>query len=383
MERTLEHDLVERTLTHVRDRTTDLVAAETRYSARDYYDEDRYRHEIDAVFRRRPTIVAHVSQLARPGDFVTETVCGLPLVLNRTSEGTVNAFLNVCRHRGARLVGEAAGGRLTGFLCPYHAWTYGPDGDLRNVPDEAACFPNLDRSAMGLVRVPVEVRHGFVWVTPSTAGGGLDVDGHLGPMGPELASFGFDDYVFYSRESEPRSCNWKLGVEGFLENYHFAVLHKNSTAPIFVHNVSTVDRLGDHVRGVAPKRSMARFLEAEGGERELRQHATILYVIFPSTCLFVERSHASLLQFLPEGPDRSRVVITHLVSSDSLRLRRLWDENIRLFNSAVVEDLDMCDSVQGGIRSGANRELLFGRNEAGCVLFRETLEEVLARDPVN
>ena len=44
-----------------------------------------------------------------------------------------HAFLNTCRHRGARLVQQPEG-RCRRIQCPYHAWTYGFDGALRNAP---------------------------------------------------------------------------------------------------------------------------------------------------------------------------------------------------------------------------------------------------------
>lgn len=380
MDGSTEQALLERLQHHLETHSTDYGRSETRWPVWHYYDPDRYERELARIFQRFPLIAAHLSQLSRPGDFVTQAVGDVAVVVNRTPEGEVRAFLNVCRHRGSRLVTDPCGSRLTKFVCPYHAWTYDADGRLRQVPDRERSFPDVDLDGVGLVPVPVEVRSGFVWVTfrPGHARDGGDpvgIDEHLGALRADLDACGLEGHVVYRQESREYAFNWKLGMEGFLENYHFAVLHKNSTNPIFVHNVDTIDGIGRHVRAVAPKRSLAKVEQGAAGE--LRPNATILYTIFPNVCLFLEKNHASLLQVVPIGPERSRVELTHVVRYDSLQLRRHWDENIRVFMGAADEDLDMCESIQKGLKSGANEHLLFGRNELGCHLFRDAVESTL------
>jgi phenylpropionate dioxygenase-like ring-hydroxylating dioxygenase large terminal subunit len=348
-----------------------------------YSDPERHRRELGAIFRRSPLIAAHVSQLQRPGDFTTATVCGAPVLLTCPAPGRVSAFLNVCRHRNALLVRERTGSGAKAFVCGYHAWTYDADGRLAHVPDQEACFPGLDRGERGLVRLPVAVRAGFawVWLDPGGAGEARPAEArlaeYLGPLGAELDSYGFDRYVYYREEEVPGAFDWKVAMESFLENYHFAVLHRRSTHPIFVHNVSLFDRLGRHIRVVAPKRSLARLAAAPAEEWDLRPHATILYSIFPNSCLFVEKRHLSLLQLLPERAGRCRVRMTHVVERDSLQQRPYYEENIALFLSAVREDLDICESMQVGLESGADRAIVFGATESACACFRRNVELAL------
>jgi phenylpropionate dioxygenase-like ring-hydroxylating dioxygenase large terminal subunit len=382
MERATQRELIRRILGHVTDRTTDTGEAEARYAVEDYYDQRLFESEIAAIFRRHPLIAAHTSQIERPGDFVTQTMSGIPVLVVRAPSGDVRAFLNVCRHRGAEVVTAPCGAGLTSLVCPYHAWTYDLDGRLRHVPDRR-CFPDVDDERSGLVAVPTEVRHGFVWVTltpeaGADGNGGVPCESYLGALDAELASYGFEHHVFYRQQSFSRRFNWKSGIESFLENYHFAVLHRNSTDRIFLHNTAAVDRFDRHVRFVAPKRTIRQLADVDEREWDLRRHATILYAVFPNACFFIEKNLLSLLQVFPEAASESRIVITYLVQDDRLELRSHWERNIELFMAAVQEDFLMCESMHRGLRSGANAEITFGRAEVGSHLFRQSIHEALA-----
>ena len=77
--------------------------------------------EIGALFRRHPLPLAFGCEVARPGDYVTLDIAGVPVLLMRGDDGTVQGLLNTCRHRGARLL-DGAGQVGKAFACPYHNW---------------------------------------------------------------------------------------------------------------------------------------------------------------------------------------------------------------------------------------------------------------------
>src|SRR5688500_12404068 len=101
--------LVRRVLAHLETRTTDREDAETTLDVSAYLDEGRFVRERERLFRGLPVIVAHSSELARPGDFVTHDGLGLPLLIVRGEDGVLRAHLNVCRHRGTRLESAPCG----------------------------------------------------------------------------------------------------------------------------------------------------------------------------------------------------------------------------------------------------------------------------------
>src|SRR5262249_32809044 len=152
------------------------------------------------------------------GSLLAFELCGVPVLLARGRDGELRAFLNVCRHRGARLlVEQGTVCRKQSLVCPYHAWTYRLDGTLAGMPRSEA-FPCLDRAELGLRKLPIAVRHGLIWIVldPSHEGP-LDVTTHLGELDHELEAIGLARHRFYRQHAVRRATNWKLIVDAFLE----------------------------------------------------------------------------------------------------------------------------------------------------------------------
>src|SRR5919201_333347 len=118
-----------------------------------YADAEVLRREQDRIFRGAWQYVAHLGELEEPGRFVARRVGEVPLFLVRDREGDLQAFANVCRHRGAR-VAKGDGKRET-LQCGYHAWTYGLDGSLLAAPrsDREAGFDTAELSLLPAQRV--------------------------------------------------------------------------------------------------------------------------------------------------------------------------------------------------------------------------------------
>src|SRR5262249_14491253 len=150
------------------------------------------------------------------------------ILLVRRDDGSLGAFLNVCRHRGARVAEGCGNAKL--FTCPYHAWTYGTDGRLRGRPDERS-FAGYDKETNGLRPLPVVEKYGMIFVA-STPGATFDVDALLGGAERDLASYRLDTYHHYETRVLRQKLNWKIVVDTFLETYHLQFLHTNTVSPI-------------------------------------------------------------------------------------------------------------------------------------------------------
>ena len=131
-----------------------------------YTDEAQFQAERQAVFFESPIAVALSLEIPDPGDFLTQTIMGKPLLFTRDKEGVLHCFINVCRHRGAKVC-AAEKGHQSRFSCPYHAWTYSNKGELIGVYGEDS-FGDVDRASMGLAELPCDERSGviFACLTP-------------------------------------------------------------------------------------------------------------------------------------------------------------------------------------------------------------------------
>jgi phenylpropionate dioxygenase-like ring-hydroxylating dioxygenase large terminal subunit len=376
MEHAKQVELIHRVLEHLRTGTTHMVEDESRLPVAPYLQPERLEAER-RLFRKLPMLVGHVSQLAEPGDYFTHDSMGTPLLLCRTASGELTCFLNVCRHRGTRLVQQEQGRRKQAFVCPYHGWTYDSAGRLRAVPDEVG-FPSRPSESVGLVRVPVAERLGLLWVTLEP--GGPDVDVFLGPVMGDLAGFGLEKLVAYKPHSMTKKLNWKLAIEIFLESYHLRYAHRESIYPLFFNNVGLVDRLAPHLRGIFPKRTIQELAGVPEAGWDLRKHANVLFQLFPNVLLLVQSDHVSLSTVHPVGMDATEYRSLWLLPQrpETEKAERYWEKNIEILIGAVQEDLGMGESIQSGLRSGANEFVRLARFEHGLRYFRDELDAFLA-----
>ncbi|MFO0997692.1 MAG: SRPBCC family protein [Alphaproteobacteria bacterium] len=353
-----------------------------RVPVEDYLAPERHAHEMAALFRRYPLIVAQSSELAGPGAFVTHDLAGVPILLVRGEGGEIGAFLNVCRHRGARLVVSAHGQIGTAITCPYHAWIYDRSGALVRTSDEES-FAGLDRVGHGLTRLPVVERHGLVWVQPSPGDAALDIDRFLGALADDFASFDLGGSVLYAPGEIRCAINWKVMVDTFLEDYHFRYVHGRSVYRFYLDNAAVYERFGPHIRYVIPKRTLLDLKGTDPVHWRLREHANILYYIFPNTVIVFVADHAAIFAMFPDGATRSVMRLSFCLpeTPSSDKARSYWERNANLIRTALDEDFRVAEGVQAGFTSGANTHLVFGRYEKGLAFFHQALEEALSAAP--
>ncbi|HVJ95257.1 MAG TPA: aromatic ring-hydroxylating dioxygenase subunit alpha, partial [Acidimicrobiia bacterium] len=206
----------------------DLGTAPVAYD--DSISPEFYEVEREAIFKRAWLNVGRVEQLARKGSYFTKEIAAAnaSIVVVRDGDGDVRAFHNICRHRGNKLVWndyprEETSGFARQFVCKYHGWRYGLDGELNYVQQEGEFF-DLDKSCHGLVAVHCDVWAGFIFVN-FAAEPEQSLEEFLGPMVTALEGYPFDRMTErFGYRTEVRA-NWKLFMDAFAEFYHAPVLH--------------------------------------------------------------------------------------------------------------------------------------------------------------
>lgn len=384
MDHSVEVALIQRVLDHVAAGTKDMARATTPGPVDEYFDADRHRREVDTLFRDYPLIVGHTSQVSAPGDFFTHDNTGVPILVVRDHDGVLKAFMNVCRHRGAVVCQTPCGSGARNFACPYHAWVYGTDGALRDVPDSVG-FEDVDKASLGLTPLPVAEEYGFVWVRPRP-GGVLDIKDYLGPLGAELDAMELAGHARFEPAEGPtptvvrRRMNWKLMVDTFLEGYHFKYAHPRSVYPLFLNNVPVFDRFEPHIRWVMPKRSILDLDSATIENWRLRDHAFVMYYVFPNTMVVAVGDHVATFVHYPRSPDEADMLLTVYVpeAPSSEKAVAHWEKNHAMLLEAIDEDFVIGEGMQRGYRSGAQEHLTYGRFEQALAWFHESANRALA-----
>jgi len=193
-----------------------------------FTDTSVFEAERRIIFDRCWLYVGHVSEIVKPGQFVTRTVAGRNVLFNRDTTGRINVFMNTCPHRGATVCRERAG-TAKNFQCFYHGWVFGSDGTLKDQPGkESYCEGFNDQGGGNLVPAPRhEEYRGFHFIAFDKDI--VDLSSYLGNA-KEYIDLVVDQsasqmtIVGGSQEYSLRA-NWKLLVENSIDGYHASTTH--------------------------------------------------------------------------------------------------------------------------------------------------------------
>ena len=333
-----------------------------------YYNDDKLADiEESTILRRAPLAVLASAQIPNSFDYVVRSVIGDSLLITRDRDGQAHVFLNYCRHRGAMPACGAGNSRK--FTCPYHAWVYDNKGRLTGVPG-AAGFEAIDRDEYGLVELPNEERHGFIWAV-LTAGAEIDLDAHLGPMNAELARWNYQDFGYHDERSLTSEVSWKGALEAFAEGYHFPFVHGQSIiGRSTLANTHAYDEFGDHHRIGFPFNWILDLQGTEPGDSwDPVAQMGIIYWVYPNLILANSPVGVEVIDILPEH-SATRCTVRHSwmakYPAQSDEQRQMYDEIFSQVHAAVRdEDFVMLPQCGQGVRHGQHDHMVIGRNEIG------------------
>jgi len=352
-----------------------------------YTDPEFLQLEYEFLWKKSWHYVCHADQISAPGDFLLWNEKQSPIVIVRGQDGSIHAFYNTCRHRGAPLVRSAAGHVKGGFTCGYHGWSYALDGSLVGVRDRRD-FPDLDFSCLGLLRVQCESFGKWIFVNEDPLGPGLMES--LQPLGAQLARFTPDSIRHINSRTFDVACNVKVLLDGLLEVYHLKTTHPK-----------TVDRFLDH-RGtsqtlftqghslmVTPNRNpewvdpgtigMPEFPGAD----ELFRNNNVSFNLFPALVTPVTTTGMPFLALYPTG-NATMSLTCHWFSPDwgSDEPHPLWEKRMENFLRILEEDLCLVPLIQQSMESPGFTGIQLGYQERRIYHWHEELERRIGTDRI-
>ena len=353
------------------------VAIEASRPASIFTCQKRYDLEQAKVFRKSAVPVMLSAMIGEPGSAIAHDGYGMPLLLTRDRKGAVHAFLNACQHKGSKLLEGCDAVKTSRLTCPYHAWTYGLDGNLAGVA-RAETFVNLDTSTRNLVELPAREGGGLIWVM---------LDRHAEPdfrgldaaLVEDLDAFGLADAHVYGRKTFHLKANWKLVQEPFLEGYHVQRLHARTVGPLFADVPNVVDLLGPNIRQISGK---AQFSPADldiPGEN-IHKTVTHAYLAFPNTVVVTSPSYISVMVIIPNGVRETTVdyyMLTRL-PPDTPKGEEIYKRSYEMILGVFGgEDFRAAEISQVGLDSGALDNVVYCGLEATIPIYYEQLEKRL------
>ena len=312
-------------------------------------------------------------------------LAGPPILITRDKDRRVHAFLNVCPHRGARVVTECSPQRR--LVCPFHAWTFDLDGSLMNIPGREG-FAGIDPASRGLTRLPVTEWNGVIFVQATPGEGGnteIDVDGFLGSFAPELAQLDLGVGQPVKSGVLEAKANWKYVLDTYGESYHFARLHTRTIAPFYLSNIAAFDRFDRSYRIAFPDvgmRTLASKPEAEWPPIEF----AAVHFLFPNTVLFIGsvvpgKWYIQVFRIFPGetvGTTRTHFAVyaPRDVADDAYRaeVAQAWDATAHV---VLTEDYRVAAEAWDALSRCPAARVVLGRNEIALHGVQRSIAEAI------
>jgi len=346
-----------------------------------YTDPAHFSAEKAALFDRMPQVLIPSTLLPEPGMAVPHDATGRQLLITRDNDGAAHVFLNVCQHRGTRLVEGCNVQCAKRLVCPYHAWTYKLDGKLLALP-RPETFPDLNKAEYSLKELPSVEAGGLIWFSPD-AGGTRDEDfADARILGEDFAAFGMAEAHLFRRKTHSVKGNWKLIMDAFLESYHVTRLHANTIGPFFKDGVTAGDEIGPHLRSAVGRLEDMADIDLSD-MAAMRRVVTFAYQLIPGTIIVPSPDYINVMVLMPQAHNHTLVEDFMLIPEEPKTEKALahWERSWNLLDGGVFasEDFRAAELGQQGLESGVVPELTLGTLESGIARFDAIVSEAIAR----
>lgn len=379
---------------------TEPVSVEA-YISRDWFEKER-----EKVFMPSWLCIGRAENLPENGSYFIRDIEILKaaILVVRNADGAIQAYHNVCKHRGNKLV-QCASGKAKSFTCGFHGWVYDQQGQLADVPDENLFF-SLDKAKLALTPIATDCWNGFIFVSMKPT---QSLAEQMAELSPIVEGYDFALPVVGSFCAEVKG-NWKVFLDAFQESYHVVALHQTTVAGTFSSKTNPYSHLTS-ARLLGRNRSISVYANAEHRMRPSEQLAFDLGVAstytpditvdaaplpglnpeqdkdwafdiniaFPNMELLMGVGWYAQMLFWPTAEDHTHYEVRIYMQAP----RDAGDALSQEFNKAMLydvllEDLYTIENTQSVLGSGATTHLYFSDHEIACRHNHEVISEMIS-----
>jgi len=374
--------LLNRLRQHLHDDTTDMAPYALRVPASHYVCNEQAEEEFDALFRKRPLLVALTPHIPNTGDYLTHEALDTSLLLVRDAHGQARAYVNACRHRGARIA--EGQGTSKSFSCPFHAWNWGLDGKIIARPNSKDGFERVEDRYDQLLELPCIEIAGMIFVLLEGDDIETKVQDLVGEALNDIANFNIADTHYIDSRTIELDCNYKFFLDGFAETYHIAPLHKDTISPFYYSGSTAVDILGKVVRLVSPRKTIDREFDKPADEQtQVLPYTTTEYLLAPNVLLTHQVDHIQFWTAYPiDGAQRCRIELNVFwpgdMDDEAWKKARL---NVDLvWQVTTDEDFPQSVAIHKNLAGGKLPDLVFGKNEPALIKYHQNIADAIGSD---
>jgi Rieske 2Fe-2S family protein len=340
----------------------ETIPIELSLPARYYIDPDYYRDELEWFFGALWFYAGRADEIPGRGDYVLREVAGESIIVVRGDRGEINAFYNVCRHRGTRLCEQQSGSTGSTIRCPYHAWVFDLDGRLVGAPhmDRVEGF-RLDDYP--LVRLAVDVWDGLVFLNfrerPDAS-----LRSQLGGTDERFRAWGMGELRTAQRIVYDVAANWKLIIHNYSECLHCPGVHP--ALQKLSHYLSGENQPADdgYLGGRMGLREGIATLSLDGRTRRAclpgldasECRYVYFYAVLPNLLLSLHPDYVMTHALWPRGAGRTEIVCELLFHPDAIAATDFDIADVVAFwDMTNRQDWHVCEQMQLGLGSRAYR----------------------------
>jgi len=337
-----------------------------------YTSEEYFEYEKETIFKKEWLCIAHVSQIAKPGDYISLDVLGEPLIVVRGKDNGIHVLSRVCPHRAMDIMPKGFGyderGKVRLFMCPYHSWTFDLCGQLKGAPEmQKTC--DFNRREFSLHEFRSEIWEGGIFVTfnPDAE----PVATQLADLHKEVAAWKMGEMDIVVEMEWDLDINWKNMIENWMEPYHHMGIHVKTLQPMMPARGCWTEEYHPHyTRAHLPYRQSLidsiKDAEAKGehygsfppipGIPEAYKYEWTVHVGYPGYMMLTGPNCALWYRLLPVSAEKINLVTTIMVNKEA-QAHPDFEKHAEIEKQALKdfhnEDIEVCTAVQRGLNSAA------------------------------